>query len=211
MLPEPRHQEFWQSYYESGDLPWDLQGPSPHFAMGLRRPEFSDAFPRPPAALFVPGAGRGHDAVYFAESGYRVTCLDLAPSAPLRASEAYPALIPARIRYEVGNLFELYGDLDWKDRFDGAAEHTCFCAIPPTLREDYVKTAAWVLKPGGVLFGVFWNHPMPNGPPYSTELQDLNRLFTPDFELVSRMPCPQTAGGRPGTEHIYLWRKRPRN
>ena len=205
MALEARHQAFWQSYYESGELPWDIQGPSPHFLSALNDSSIRALFPQPPADLFVPGAGRGHDAVFFAQQGYRVTCLDLAPSAPVRAAQVYPAYFPEKIVYQVGNLFDMQENAG---AFDGLVEHTCFCAIPPSLREAYVQSASLLLRQNGVLLGVFWEHPMPDGPPFSVSHAELQSLFCERFDLVVRQAQPETARDRPGQETLYLWRKK---
>lgn len=208
MALEAHHQAFWQSYYESGELPWDIQGPSPHFVSCLNDLSIRTMFPHAPARLFVPGAGRGHDAVFFAQQGYQVTCLDLAPSAPFSANQAYPAYFPSKITYQAGNLFEIESREEPYEAFDGVIEHTCFCAIPPSKRVDYVQATSQLLKSGGVLLGVFWEHSKPDGPPFSVAHAELLPLFSKNFDLLVRQVQPETANGRSGQETLYLWRKK---
>ena len=114
----------WDARYQTGDTPWDLGGPSAVVMEAAR-----DALPSE-ARVLVPGCGRGWHVEALADLGHTVTGLDLSPTAV--------ALARARVGRRPGANF-VVGDLlapppDWRGRFDAVVEHTCFCALDPSLR-----------------------------------------------------------------------------
>src|SRR5690606_37268345 len=72
----------------------------------------------------------------------------------------------------VGDLFAQIGQ---PPRFDLVVENTCFCAIEPARRDDYVTAVAESLRPGGSLVGLFYAHGTPGGPPFTTDAPELDR------------------------------------
>src|ERR1017187_4684594 len=68
--------EYWESRYQSSDMPWEKGAPSP----GLE--DFLAAHPAlPRGTVCVPGCGTGHDAREFARAGFDTFGFDIAPSA----------------------------------------------------------------------------------------------------------------------------------
>jgi SAM-dependent methyltransferase len=193
--------EFWQGRYDSGQMHWDLGAASPHFAELLaRRPEFLK-----PGKMAVLGSGQGHDAALFANAGFDVTGFDYAPGAIERADRLYGD----QIRFVQADIFELAApESPWTGQFDYVLEHTCFCAILPKDRPRYVHTAASLLKPGGYLLGVFWEHGEDEGPPFNTTEAELREAFSENFELVSMAPL-KPAANRAGIERLVIFRRNP--
>ena len=130
--------------------------------------------------VFVPGCGTGHDARLLAAMGARVTGLDIAPSA-IRLANAHPVI--NREIYLLGDLFNL--PRQFKNKFDWVFEHTCFCAIPPVCRADYVRAVHGILKNSGRLLAIFFLTPDNDGkgPPYGVDQKELEALFGHFFEL----------------------------
>jgi SAM-dependent methyltransferase len=192
--------DFWQDRYDTGNTPWDLGGPSPHFeALLARKPEFLT-----PGHMAVFGAGRGHDAALFAKAGFEVVGFDYAPGAIDSARQRYGALA----QFEQVDIFALSKpESPWAKQFDYILEHTCFCAIHPTERMLYVKSVLNLLKPGGYLLGIFWEHGNPDGPPYSTTEQDLHDRFGADFDIISNEP-QVPASDRSGVERLVILRRK---
>jgi SAM-dependent methyltransferase len=201
--------DFWQGRYETGQTPWDLGGPSPHFETLLsRKPDWLC-----PGRIAVLGAGRGHDAALFARAGFEVTGFDYAPGAVAEAQRLYPAGNAAdqnqnALNFVQADVFELASpDSPWRGQFDYILEHTCFCAIFPSDRESYARSAANLLKPGGLLMGVFWDHADTDGPPFSTTEADILETFGPAFEPVSMEPLPPAAD-RSGIERLVILKRK---
>lgn len=192
--------DFWQGRYESSNTPWDLGGPSAHFAALLKdSPDWLT-----PGEMAVLGSGRGHDAALFAQHGFAVTGFDYAPGAVAAANQLYGAVA----QFEQANIFELADPASpYANRFDYVLEHTCFCAILPQERAAYAQSATHLLKPGGYLIGVFWEHSATDGPPFSTSKADIQDVFGPEFEMVDMQERPPV-GDRSGVERLVILRRK---
>lgn len=190
--------EFWQERYASGEIPWDLNAPSPHFMELLKAaPELLK-----PGKMAVPGSGKGHDAALFGQAGFDVTGFDYALGAVQEATTHYGQWA----RFEQQNIFELVNQPDCRAQFDYILEHTCFCAISPKDRPQYVQMARHLLKPGGLLIGVFSEQGRLEGPPYDTSPSDIQEAFKDGFEILSITP-KKPARDRSGTEYLGLLRR----
>ncbi|WP_373531676.1 methyltransferase domain-containing protein [Vampirovibrio sp.] len=192
--------DFWENLYVAENTPWDLAGPSPHFVALLhQKPDFLK-----PGTMAVTGSGRGHDAALFGQAGFEVTGFDYAPAAVKLAAQLYGGLA----RFEMADIFELPSSSGSNALvFDYVLEHTCFCAIPVERRTDYVKTVCHILKPGGYLIGVFWEHDQADGPPFSTTEAHLRQFFEADFEWISQEEKAPVAG-RSGVERLVVLRRK---
>jgi hypothetical protein len=105
---------------------------------------------------------------------------------------------------------ELVGAFDW------VFEHTCFCAISPGQRADYVHAVATALRRSGHVLGIFfldpWDPgeeaPPEGGPPFGISTEELDELFLPDFRLLEQERPKTSYAGREGREILWLLRKR---
>lgn len=186
----------WEARYIAGDTPWD-RGAAPPLAVFLRDHRVT-------GQVLVPGCGTGHDVRLLAAHGAQVIGLDLSETA-LAMARSHPSI--AGERYEQGNLFAL--PEEWAGRFDWVVEHTCFCAIPPARRADYVAAVSRMLKPGGALLAVFFLDPgVDEGPPHGATREEITALFDPEFELLEEWIPSSAFEGREGTEICQLRRKR---
>jgi thiopurine S-methyltransferase len=89
----------------------------------------------------------------------------------------------------------------------GIVEHTCFCAIDPGLREDYIGTACRLLAPGGWLLGLFWCHRQPGGPPWGSD-PELVEAQLRQAGLVPEIWQPATGSvDKRNDEWLGLWRQ----
>lgn len=192
--------DFWQGRYESQNTPWDLGQASPHFVELLQHPP---AFLKP-GKMAVLGSGRGHDAVLFAQQGFEVTGFDYAPGAIEEARRLYGNLV----RFEQANIFDLADPAGpHAKQYNYLLEHTCFCAIHPKERQAYAHTAQNLLKPGGYLIGIFWEHDDPDGPPFPTTQADILDAFGAHFEVVD-MQDKAPAANRSGIERLIILRRK---
>lgn len=191
---------FWENRYEMENTPWDLAGPSPHFAALLgRNPDFLKQ-----GSMAVLGSGRGHDAALFGKAGFKVTGFDYALGAIQSASSLYGQWV----QFRKADIFTLADPaLPDASQFDYVLEHTCFCAILPERRIDYARTASNLLKPGGYLIGVFWEHGDKDGPPFSATPDELQQVFGENFEFISMEDRPP-APGRSGVERLVVLRRK---
>ncbi|MBK8260697.1 MAG: methyltransferase domain-containing protein [Nannocystis sp.] len=196
----PSDPEFWQELYASGGDRWELGQPAPPLAAYLEADP-----PRGQDALVV-GCGRGHEARLLARLGAQVTAIDLAPAAITDARALLARDEPhLHVDFQVGDLFDLRGR---PPAFDLVLEHTCFCAIEPTRRGDYVRAIADALRPGGRLIALFYAHGRPGGPPYTVDEDELLRRFQPDFEVERLLLAEGSIPQRAGHELLGVLRRR---
>ncbi len=188
----------WEDQYQRGETPWDKGAPSPGLV------DFLAAEPVAGTVL-VPGCGLGHDVRSLAASAKEVVGIDIASRA-IAAASALPAR--GRERYELADLFELAAPL--RGAFDWVWEHTCFCAIDPARRSDYVEAVAGALREGGHLLAIFYLDPgqarREDGPPFETTLAELDRLFLRRFALLREWAPARTYRGREGKEWMRLFK-----
>ena len=196
----------WESCYRTGEMPWDKGAPAPPLLEWLAQPGH-----RLDGEVLVPGCGLGHDVRAIAATGQpsQVIGLDISPAALTQARQQSPA---GNESYVAADLFDLPPEL--RGRFEWVFEHTCFCAIDPARRADYVRSVAGALRPGGHLLAIFylnpWNagEPAPpdGGPPFPVSREELDRLFAGPFDLLEESVPTRAYRGREGRELRWLLR-----
>lgn len=181
---DPGASLYWERRYQEGNDPWDLGQPAPPFVDLLSGPDAPSA-----GSIIVLGCGRGHDAIFFAQQGFLVTAVDFARVALDDAREA-ARQADVSIEFVEHDLFTLPTPYDHK--FDYVLEHTCFAAIPPDRRTEYVQVVKRLLKPGGLYIAIFFAHGKPGGPPFNTTVQEVRSLFSADF-AIERLEVPASS------------------
>lgn len=184
----------WERRYTEGDTPWD-RGTAHPALDGLLAQNVLQG------KTLVPGCGAGHDVRLLARHHLRVTGLDIAPSAIERARNFAPV---NNETYLCEDFFAL--PKEWEQSFDSILEHTCFCAIEPNRRTDYIRSATAALKPGGRLLAVFYTdmEDQDGEPPFGATTEDLDALFGKHFRLLEEYRGMPTFSGREGCETIRL-------
>ncbi len=189
--------DYWESRYQSSDMPWEKGAPSPGLV------DFLAAHPDlPRGTVCVPGCGTGHDAREFARAGFDTYGFDIAPSAiQIAAEKTKAAGLEAKFQ-----LADFLHD-EPPQKFDWLFEHTLFCAIKPQERDDYDRAALRWLKPDGQYLAVNYMIPDKDGPPFGTTREELWRRFSPHFELVEEL-VPRSYPNRTGLELLLWWRRK---
>jgi len=198
---DPRDLE-WQRRYEQNDTPWDKGMPAPPLVCYLAEHEIT-------GRIMVPGCGKGHEVrALAAQTGATVVGLDLAPAAVAAATQISAQFPTAgSVSFVLGDFFQL--PLALRGSFDWLVEHTCFCAIDPQRRSDYVLAAASALRPGGKIFGIFFLNPdTETGPPFAVSQAELSALFDPHFILVEQWAPRESFPGRENRELVRILQKR---
>jgi methyl halide transferase len=187
----------WEGHYQSGDTPWEKGEASPGLV------DFLEAHPElARGTVCVPGCGTGHDVRAWARAGFKVTGLDIAPSA-IRLSRERTAAAGLKARFERRNFLRTSPAL----RFDWLFEHTLFCAIDPSDREAYVEAVLRWLRPSGQYLAVNYLIPDEDGPPFGTNRGELIERFSPHFDLLEEW-VPRSYPNRTGLELMLWWRKK---
>ena len=149
---------------------------------------------------YVPGCGRGHDAVALAEAGWHVIASDFAQAVE---AEVSGLLAP------FGGEFWLGDSLRFKRPVDLWFDHTFFCAIPPARRDEYGRAAFGAVKSGGRLVSIVFpvgRSQLEGGPPFSMTTADLTgvlgRAFVPHEDAEATQPA-----GRRWRHRWTAWRR----
>jgi SAM-dependent methyltransferase len=178
---------------------WELGHPGPPFVHALDR-----GLVAPPGRAFVPGCGSGHDALLLAQRGFEVAAVDISPTAVVRARELFAATDRTADVREA-DLLALPDDLR---EFDLVLEHTCFCAVPPERRDDYVDAVARSLRPGGRLLGLFFMIEPEEGPPFGATEEEVRHRFGPQFTVDHVEAPPEPHRCPHGREWLFLMTRR---
>ncbi|MFH6985409.1 methyltransferase domain-containing protein [Marinoscillum luteum] len=164
-------QQYWETRYQNGLTGWDAGA----ITTPLR--EYFDQLTDKSVSVLIPGAGNAHEAAYLFELGFSdVHVLDISESA-LRQFQLRNPLFP-KSHIHQGDFWAHEG------KYDLIIEQTFFCAIDPVLRTAYVKKTSDILRSGGKLVGVLWNHPMgENEPPFGGSEAEYIELFSECLEI----------------------------
>jgi hypothetical protein len=92
-------------------------------------------------------------------------------------------------------------------QFDWIFEHTLFCAIQPSERDDYVRAMVRWLKPQGQYLAVNYLIPDDDGPPFGTTRAELWERFSPHCDLLQEW-VPRSYPNRTGLELMLWWQRK---
>ncbi|NOZ77259.1 MAG: methyltransferase domain-containing protein [Euryarchaeota archaeon] len=140
------------------------------------------------------GSGLGTQSLYLARMGFRVSGIDISPTA-VEVANRRADLEGLDCYFIQGDVLELpYPD----GSFSFVLDRGCFHHIPEDDRESYVRGVARVMKRGGMLYlecfshrnGPGWNHFTPG---------QIEGYFSPHFRILSISDRTFT---EPSTGHI---------
>jgi len=191
------NQEFWETRYQTGDMPWEKGEPSPGLV------DFLKAHPElPKGTVCVPGCGTGHDVRAWAAAGFDAYGFDITPSA-IKLAREKTAAAGLEAQFQQSDFLRDKPPL----QFDWLFEHTLFCAIQPNQRDDYVHAVLRWLKPNGYYLAVNYLIPDEDGPPFGTTREEQLKRFSNYFELLEDW-VPRSYTNRTGLERMLWWSRR---
>lgn len=171
----------WEARYQSGDIPWDMNSPTPELTRLISEGIFT-----PESTVMVPGAGSGYDALALAQNNCAVSVVEFAYSA---CQKILSAPSPRSISVFQRDFFSLGSDAYHHERYDFVWEYTFYCAIAPDLRAAYFSMLARLLRRGGLLLGLFFPlDERSGGPPFAISKKEIEDLAAPYFSLEFREP-----------------------
>ena len=190
-------QQYWEQRYLAQDMPWEKGAASPGLV------DFLAANPDlPRGTVCVPGCGTGHDAREFARAGFATFGYDIAPSG-IRLAREKTIAAGLSATFELGDFLRD----EPPQKFDWLFEHTLFCAIQPSERDDYVRAATRWLPAGGNYLAVNYLIPDTDGPPFGTTREEIWESFSPHFELLTEW-VPRSYPNRTNLERMFWWRRK---
>lgn len=164
--------KFWNNLYEVEDTGWDMGIVSPPLK------SYFDKLENKEQHILIPGAGNAHEAEYLHTSGFvNVHVLDVAPQAVTRFKSRVSSFPLDHIHNE--DFFA------HKGQYDLIIEQTFFCALEPSLRQQYKEQMHALLLPegklAGLLFGVELND---DRPPFGGSESEYRNLFSNRFTII---------------------------
>jgi SAM-dependent methyltransferase len=180
MSASPTQPEFWDPRYAAQRTPWDAGG----VPAALTR--FLAKNPGRGKRALIPGCGSGYETVAFADAGYDVTALDFSAQAVRRAKSNVGPVLADRVIE--GDFFT--HDFGAITPFDLIYERTFLCALPPDTWPRLVARTAALLKPGGLLAGLYFFGDKDDGPPFGLAPGEPETLFAGEFTLVADEAIP---------------------
>ena len=98
------------------------------------------------------------------------------------------------IKIILGDFFEHTGSYDY------IIEQTFFCALPPTIRQQYVYKMHQLLNENGMLAGLLFNRTFEQGPPFGGSKAEYELLFKDAFHFTTMEVCQNSVAPRSNTE-----------
>ena len=183
--------EYWNERYLNNASQWDLGMVSPPLK------SYIDQLENKELAILIPGAGNSYEAVYLMEQGFtNITVIDFAPAVIEGLQQKYSD--QKNIQFIDTDFFKCNG------KYDLILEQTFFCALDPSLRSNYVKHMANLLKPKGKLVGLLFNRTFEGGPPFGGDLESYQQLFESYFTFETIESCHNSVAPRANTELFFI-------
>ena len=192
--------EYWEQFYKDNNIGWDLGGITPIFNNWIKKIDKKKT-------ICVLGAGNGWDALNFADIGHDVVAVDFAPTAIkniVKKTKKKSINIKA-LQLDIFDLPSYY-----QNYFDIVIEYTCFCAIDPDDRENYIKMVNNILKHGGKFVGILFpliENLQNEGPPFYVDLKKTLLMFD---NYLTRLICEKPSLSikpRKNREAFVVYRK----
>lgn len=181
--------QYWENRYSNQETGWDTGGATTPIVAYFEQIQDLNA------RILIPGCGNAHEAEHLHARGFRnVYVCDWAQQ-PLQALQARVPDFPAE-HLLCGDFFEIQE----KD-FDYIVEQTFFCALPPSMRADYIAKAAQLLVKGGKMVGLLFKFPLTEqGPPFGGSEEEYRGYFSQHFSTFSIQDCHNSIKPRLGNE-----------
>jgi len=183
--------EFWDTRYASGKTPWDFHGVPKSLRAFLKSHE--------PGTVLIPGCGTSQDVRAFLEASWKAAAIDFSPVA---VKQARAQLGKGADSVILGDFFKY----DFEMEFDVIYERTFLSALSPKLWPAYANRMAQLLRPDGLLAGIFLYGQESDPPPYMLAEGQLDGLFAKKFTLERSLPVEDSMPFFIGKERWQEWR-----
>jgi SAM-dependent methyltransferase len=189
------NQEYWDTQYKNNATGWDLGAVSPPIK------EYIESLENKNISILIPGCGNSHEAEHLLNLGFtNVTVIDIAPTLVDKLQHKFQK--NPNIKIILGDFFE------HQARYELIIEQTFFCALPPTMRENYVSKMHQLLADEGKLIGLLFNKIFESGPPFGGSQFEYNQLFNSHFEFLQMDMCQNSIKPRANSELFIEFQKK---
>lgn len=189
-------QKFWNDRYKNNKTGWDIGCISPPLK------SYFDQLTNKKLKILIPGGGNSYEAEYLHSIGFEnVYVADISEIALKNIQKRVPDF-PSNHLLHI-NFFEI------QEHFDMIIEQTFFCAIDPSLRNDYVLKAGQLLAAHGKIAGLLFSFPLnKDHPPFGGNKQEYHNLFNPYFHIEIMQPSYNSFSSRLDIELFIKLKKK---
>ena len=188
-------QEYWDTQYKTNATGWDLGKISPAIEA------FTKTLENKNTRILIPGCGNSYEAEHLLNEGFtNITVIDIAPTLIENLQKKFQN--NPNIQIILGDFFEHQAD------YELIIEQTFFCALPPTMREQYVRKMHELLSDKGKLVGLLFNKTFESGPPFGGSQSEYEQLFEPYFEFLQMDLCQNSIKPRANSELFIEFQKK---
>ncbi len=190
----PLDKSYWDHQYITNTVGWDLGEVSPPIKTYFDAISFKDA------KILIPGCGNTYEAEYLLELGFTdITVIDIAPTLVQKLQEKFEHI--PNLKIVLGDFFEHQGSYDY------IIEQTFFCALPPTMRQQYVHKMHQLLSDNGMLIGLLFNRTFDQGPPFGGSKSAYASLFKGAFHFLQIDTATNSIAERANSELFIEFKK----
>lgn len=190
------NKEYWEKRYQSNETGWNIGSPSTPLK------EYIDQLTDKAIRILIPGAGNAYEAEYLFNKGFtNVTVIDIVQEPLDNLQKRVPDFPKENLIF--GDFFEHV------NQYDLILEQTFFCALNPSLRENYVTKMYQLLKSAGKLAGVLFTHPLnAETPPFGATQQEYINYFSALFNFKIIDTCYNSIKPRAGRELFFIFERK---
>ena len=191
----PFDASYWESQYKAKKTGWDLGTVSPPIKT------YIDGLAKQNARILIPGCGNSYEAEYLIKKGFtNITVIDIAPTLVTVLQEKFKN--KPEIQVILGDFFEHQGE------YDLILEQTFFCALPPSMRQNYFLKMHQLLAKDGILAGVLFDRYFESGPPFGGSQTEYNLLFKEAFDCLKMETAHNSIAPRANSELFFELKKK---
>lgn len=185
-------QQYWNKRYVNDDFGWDLGEVSKPLKVYIEQLTNKDL------TILIPGAGNSYEAEFLYNLGFKnVFVLDFAEEPLQNIKERMPQFPSTQLVQQ--DFFNHQG------QYDLIIEQTFFCAINPSLRQQYVNHMKQLLKPNGKLVGLLFNDVLNiDKPPFGGNKEEYKALFSNLFNIKLMETAYNSIKPREGRELFVM-------
>ncbi len=190
----PLDDKYWDAQYIANTTGWDLG------EVSLPIKSYFKNVTNKSAAILIPGCGNTYEAQFLLEEGFtNITVIDIAPTLVKKLQQKFAGNV--NVKVVLGDFFKHEG------KYDYIIEQTFFCALPPTMRQQYVFKMHQLLKENGLLVGLLFNRTFEVGPPFGGTKNEYELLFKSSFHFLQNDNALNSITPRANTELFIEWQK----
>lgn len=187
---------YWEERYEKNEIGWDVG------CISTPLKAYVDQIKDKSIRILIPGGGNSYEFEYLMNKGFEnVFVLDYAQIPLDNIKNRVPNCRKDQlIRCD---FFEHEGS------YELIIEQTFFCALEPSLRNNYVQKMKSLLKPNGKLVGLLFQFPLTEvGPPFGGSKEEYLSLFEYDFKIKTLETANNSIKPREGNELFFIFIKK---